>query len=235
MITAEVLTGLDMEEEALLQMRADLARRIAEIATVEDAETGYILCREVNRLIDPKILQDAVEIASGLFLNNLPPELQPQKVAGVSNKGKELATAFGLKRNLPIAVTERESQGMINDDVSVTAHYDQEEDKVVIDNVSSFTKRKNYRHVLHGVRPGDNVLIADDFVAFGNVAERFSQGLRGLGINSVFVALVAKDFFHLSPPQMGYRRLREKGSPVFAVVRFTGIENGRVIATAEDI
>lgn len=224
--------------EDLIQMRKDLAARIASKAEIRDPEIGYVFCSEVNWVVSPEILKRASEVTRRLFLDHLPPELRPQKVIGVSNRGKEFATALGLELNLSIAITERRAQGAIgsNSTNSLEAGYDEENDQVIIKGVPSFTKGIQYEHFLFGVRPTDeNVVIVDDFSAHGNVALSFREGLQSLGINPIFVFLVAKDFLHLNPPQIGYRRLKEEGVPAFAVVRFTGIENGQVIATAEDI
>jgi len=225
------------EREELLQMRNALAARIAEGAIVKDPETGYIFCPEVNWNVNPEILQQAAIVVKGLFLDQLP-EFKPQKVVGVSNRGKEFATTLGLETSLHIAVTERKSQRVISGDsvnIPLAARYDKESDQVIIDGVPSFTKGVQYRHFLFGVKPSEKVVIVDDFCAYGNVARSFCEGLRQLGISPVFAFLVAKDFSHLDPPQTGYRKLKTEGIPAFAVVRFTGIKNGRVIATAEDI
>ena len=47
--------------------------------------------------------------------------------------------------------------------------------------------------------------------------------------------MVAKDFNNSEPIQQGYRKNKESGRPVFAVVRLTDIVDGKVKVTAEDI
>lgn len=219
----------------LLQLRRKLANQIEASAEVVDVESGYIVCENVNWLVDPELLRGAAEVTRRLFLDALPPDYRPQKVLGVSNRGKEFGTALGLEANLPIVVTERKVQGGIEESDSgrlATAHYDPRGRMVTIDNIPSFTRGVRYRHILHRVEPGDQVLVVDDFCAYGNVAEGFRVGLEQIGVRSTFAFLVAKDFPDLDPPQTGYRRLREDGIPAFAVTRLTEIKSRRVVAIA---
>jgi len=230
-----IYLGREMTSEELAQMRKVLAARIAKEAIVRNSETGYVFCPEVNWVVNPEILLEAARVAKGLFLDCLPPDLKPQKVIGVPNRGKEFATAMGLEGGLPIAITERIlRENGDSPPIPLGVRYSEEADQLTIGGVPSFTKGKQYDHFLFGVRPGETVMIVDDFCAYGKAANSFLD-LKELGINPVFVFLVAKDFSHLDPPQIGYRELKQKAIPAFAVVRFTGIKDGKVIATAEDI
>lgn len=52
-------------------------------------------------------LTPAAEIAIGLFVSYLPLELQPDKIVGVPDRGKEFATVLGLLMEKKIAVGKR--------------------------------------------------------------------------------------------------------------------------------
>ena len=218
-----------------LQLRREqLAQQIANGAEIEDPAAGYIICRNVNHLADPNILINAAEIANGLFLKYLPEELQPDKIIGVPNRGKEFATVLGTLIKKPISVGDRSREDDQNQ--GFDAYYDEQQDGIIIRGIASFTKPGvKYQHFLRGLRPGDNAVIVDDFSATGKIIEFYLATCNKLGIKPVFLFLIAKHFLDTNPPQIGYQTLKKQGIPAFAVVRFTGMENGKVIATAEDI
>jgi adenine/guanine phosphoribosyltransferase-like PRPP-binding protein len=211
-----------------------LVDRIKEEAKVRDVETGYVFWSELNHLVDPRLLEVLGQVIEEQFVSRIPDGRKPEKVLGISNRGRGLAGVLGRRLELKVAETDRDVEGGI-DDEPVGGFYDNEEDWVVIEHVRSFTKRVNYRHTIRGVRPGDRVLVSDDFSARGHAVRSFDGVLRRLDITPYFGIAVAKDFDFLDPPQVGYRRLKEEGVPVFAAVRLVGMEDGRVIATAEDI
>lgn len=221
--------------QKLSQIRANLARHIELKAIVKDGKIGFILIKEVNHCVNPEILREAAEITTGLFLKNLPERLQPQVVIGVPNRGKEFATALGLLIDCPIGVSDR-TEIKHNEDRQFWAKYDQKEDILTINGIPSFTKPdKVFTHTVRGVKPGSTVLVADDFSATGTATDYYLKAFKLLKINPVFVYLVAKDFPDLNPPQIGYRKNKTKGLPVFAVVRLTKINEQKVIVTSQDI
>lgn len=226
----------EVKEELLHKIHGYLLTYIIATTEVKDADTGYFLCRSVNRLVDPVLIEAAAKVARGLFIKKLPPEKQPIKVAGISNRGKEFAVALSLELGLPNAVTERkQTVDSVDGEFEAGARYDEENDRVIIENVPSFTKGGYYTHYLDGVRPGDRILIPDDFCAFGKTARVFYQALKSLNIEPSFVFLVVKDLEDFDPPQAGYRELLKEGIPAFAIARLTGVEDGQVLATTEDI
>lgn len=224
------------KQDQLLQLRrVQLAQKIAGSAKVIDSSTGFIFCRNVNHQVNPHILIDSADIALGLFLNRLPDKIRPTKVLGVPNRGKEFSTALGIRGNLSILVSER--QAVKNGGKNLIAKYDDQQDTVTIHSIPSFTKPGLYfNHIIRGLQPGNKVVVSDDFSARGTVTKAYEEALIQLGISPVFIYIIAKDFLDLDPSQIGYRETKKRNiAPAFAVVRFTGIENGKVIATAEDI
>ncbi len=229
-MSAEIIT------QELSRRRVALAQQIAAGAQVVDPLTGYIFCREVNHQVNPQILTDSADISLGLFLNQLPDDIRPTKILGVPNRGREFATALGLKGNLSILVSERIEVGR-NENNNLAANYDNQEDTVKIRGIPSFTKSgTTFDHIIRGLKPGDRVAVADDFSARGTVTKAYEEALTRLGISPIFVFMIAKDFNELVPPQIGFRETKQRNvAPAFAVVRFTDIKDGRIIATAEDI
>ncbi len=216
------------------KLRENLASRIKKTAIVKNAQAGYIFCSKVNHVVDPSILKDAAAITWSCFLKKLPSKLRPIKVIGVPNRGKEFATALGLTGGLTIGVTERRAgNGNHLDKTKIV--YDKREDMIIIEGIPSFTQGTNYTHTIRGIKPGETILVADDFCAYGHVAHAYKKSLTTLGIRPIFVFLVAKDFVNLHPPQIGFRELKKSGVTSFAVVRLTRIVNNRVAATAKDI
>jgi len=221
--------------QELSKRRVALAQQIADGARIVNPSTGYIFCREVNHQVNPQILTDSADIALGLFLNQLPDDIRPTKILGVPNRGREFATALGLKGNLSILVTERKEVG--DNGNNLAANYDNQQDTVKICGIPSFTKPGVvFDHIIRGLKPGDKIVVADDFSARGTVTKAYEEALTRLGIRPIFVFMIAKDFNELVPPQIGFRETKKRNvAPAFAVVRFTDIKDGRVIATAEDI
>lgn len=211
-----------------------LTDKITSDAEVRDEKGGYIFWKELNHLIDPQVLIAAGKVIRDKFLSRLPQDEWPTKTMGVSNRGKELGTALGIMMDMEITVTDRIVEGGINGDPIETYH-DKDNDTVVIRHVPSFTKRVDFTHNIRGLRPGDKILVCDDFCAHGNVSHSFNSALLGIGIEPIFAFVVAKDFDFLDPPQTGYRKLKTEGIPAFAVLRITGMENGKVVVTSEDI
>jgi len=221
--------------QELNSMRSNLAQYIESKAEVKDAKIGYVSIEEINHRVSSKILKSAAEITKGLFLNKLSSDLNPEVVIGVPNRGKEFATALGLETGLPIGISDR-SEIKEGESREFRADYLEEDDMVVINGIPSFTQPgKFFTHKIRGLKPGSTVLVTDDFSATGSVTEYYIKAFEQLGITPIFVYLVAKDFNDSHPPQQGYRKNKEKGLPVFAVVRLTKIEDGHVKVTSEDI
>ncbi len=221
--------------KSLEQRRFILAQQIVDGAIVVDAAGGYILCKEVNHKVNFSILREAAFLTQKLFLNKIPIEDRPKKVIGIPNRGKEFALALGLANDSYLIdgpVTERVQEKANGHESEPKAHYDALKDLLTITGIPSFTKKgKVFTHTIRGLRPGDSVLIADDFAATGTVSEIYFNALtsKDIGIKPYFTFLIAKDFTDLNPPQIGFRQLSEK-APAFAVVRFTRIEGKKVIA-----
>ncbi len=217
-----------------LTLRKNLADRIKKTAVVKDAKAGFIFCGKVNHVVDPSILKDAAAITWSCFLKKIPLKLRPTKVIGVPNRGKEFATALGLHTGLTIGVTERRP-GRGSHLAKTKIAYDKDRDMIIIEGIPSFTQGVNYTHTIRGVAPGETILVADDFCAYGSVASAYKKSLETLNIKPIFVFLVAKDFLNLRPPQIGFRKLKKDGVTSFAVVRLTRIVNNQVAASTKDL
>lgn len=153
---------------------------------------------------------------------------------GVSNRGKEFAAAASLLLDIDNCVTDR-TKDETPQGTPESAYYDDKQDMVVISGIPSFTKKGTFTHTIRGLRPNSIVAVMDDFCAYGKSSEVIHTALQNLGIRSHHLFLIAKDFPHLNPPQIGYRQLKTNRISTFSVVRFTDIKNGKVIATSEDI
>jgi len=216
------------------QRRAVLSQKIVDSAVVVDAKKGYILCKEINHTVNFALLKEAAFLTNTLFLQKIPYSQRPQKIIGIPNRGKEFALALGLTTNsnlLQGPVTERFQEENKNFNHHIRIFYEEEKDMLTITGIPSFTKPGViFTHTIRGLKPGvdKNVLIADDFAATGTVSRIYCRMLKSVGIEPYFVFLAAKDFPDFTPPQIGLRKLSEE-APAFALVRFTGIKNGKVV------
>ena len=225
--------GYSVQE--LMRMRSSLASYIESKANVVNAKVGYVEIKEVNHKVDTLLLKKATLITKGLFLDRLQPYLVPELVIGVPDRGKEFATTLAYETDLPIGVSKRD-EIKSGQDQGFQANYNEKKDTLVINGISSFTNPGVlYNHKIRGLKPGSTVLVADDFSATGNVTEHYNRAFEQLGITAIFVYIVSKDFTNSEPPQQGYRKNKEKGAPVFTVVRLTDIVDGKVKVTSEDI
>jgi adenine/guanine phosphoribosyltransferase-like PRPP-binding protein len=221
------------KKEAAPLLRQQLMQKIVAETIVRNAKTGYCECRSLNHLVDVRgILQPAAIVIKNEFIDNIPPEEQPTKVIGVSNRGKEFATILALETNLPLAITDRVDDGP-SEDTQPKAWYEKGTNMTYIGGVRSFTKGVDYTHSIRGLEPGNTVLVADDFCARGSVTNALHSSLNELGIQTHFAYVVAKDFPFLDPPQVGFSEAQNNGISTFAVVKFIGMENGRVIASID--
>lgn len=211
-----------------------LINKITEDAEVRNEQEGYIFWEGLNHLVEPQVLIAAARVIEDKFLSSMPQEEWPTKTMGVSNRGKEFGTALGMMMGMQITITDREVESDISGD-PIETYYDKDNDTVVIKHVPSFTKRVDFTHNIRGLKPGDKILVCDDFCAYGNVARSFNSALLEIGIKPIFAFVVAKDFGFLDPPQTGYRQLKKEGIPAFAVLRITGMKNGKIVVTSEDI
>jgi len=229
------------QNQELVLRRSNLAQYIQSRAIIKSVETGYVSIEPVNCVVDPHILKEAAAITNGLFLKQLPPELQPQMVIGVPNRGREFATALGLETGLPIGVTERLVVSGVGDHTPWQKRDYEQRDIIIINGISSFTNPGEFhRHKIRGLQPdlqpGQTVLIADDFCAKANATNRYIEAFQELGIVPIFAYIVAKDFVDgKGNSQKGFREIRAGNQPAFAVVRLTGIQDGRVSVSSQDI
>ena len=84
--------------------------------------------------------------------------------------------------------------------------------------VSEVTVAKNY------VKPGENILIVDDFLAAGNAAVGLVDLCRQAGANPIGVAVVIEKLF-----QGGRNRIEECGIPVFAGASIKAFQDNKPV------
>lgn len=213
--------------------RESLAERIRNNAVVVNADTGFIRCKDVNYLTSPGLLREAAIVATHGFLKHLQPELKPNKVVAVQSHGVQFQTAIGLESDLLMPHTERRDH---NGSLSTPQVYlDVKNKQAILKGIPSVSKPGLYfDHIVNGLEEGDIVAVADDFCATGAASWVYLM-LRNYGITPIFIYIVAKDFPNTKEPQTGYRNLKKEGIPVYATTIFTGISDGKVEVTAEDI
>lgn len=226
---------LSSHDAVILQQ--EIARYVESSTTVRNEKTGYIICRSANKRVDTGLVRAAAKISRARFAIHLPEELFPEIVIGVPSSGVNFAFAMAEELEIDVATTSQSPSKSRRGSQPASAHHDDENDALVIQNVRSFTKKgEEWDHTIKGLdRKTKNVLVVDDFSATGEATIQYLQALTELGYSPVFIYLIAKDFQNIPNPQVGFRNHLLNGVKAFAVVRVTEMKNGKVTATADDI
>ncbi|GAK40353.1 xanthine phosphoribosyltransferase [Paenibacillus urinalis] len=104
-------------------------------------------------------------------------------------------------------------------------------DDIFVEKVYSFTKQESNEITVAKkfMKPGDRVLIIDDFLANGEAAFGLARIVEQAGAEVVGIGIVIEKAF-----QPGGRLLQEKGYRVESLVRIASLENGQVTFADEE-
>ncbi|WP_211747253.1 xanthine phosphoribosyltransferase [Paenibacillus sp. Marseille-Q4541] len=103
---------------------------------------------------------------------------------------------------------------------------------ILVEKVYSFTKQESNDITVAKkfMKPGDRVLIIDDFLANGEAAFGLARIVEQVGAEVVGIGIVIEKAF-----QPGGRLLKEKGYRVESLVRLAALENGEVTFADEEV
>ncbi|SFS72262.1 xanthine phosphoribosyltransferase [Paenibacillus sp. 453mf] len=104
-------------------------------------------------------------------------------------------------------------------------------DDIFVEKVYSFTKQESNEITVAKkfMKPGDRVLIIDDFLANGEAAFGLARIVEQAGAEVVGIGIVIEKAF-----QPGGRLLQEQGYRVESLVRIASLENGQVTFADEE-
>lgn len=103
---------------------------------------------------------------------------------------------------------------------------------ILVEKVYSFTKQESNEITVAKkfMKPGDRVLIIDDFLANGEAAFGLARIVEQAGAEVVGIGIVIEKAF-----QPGGKLLKEKGYRVESLVRLAALENGQVTFAEEEV
>ncbi|MBO7385537.1 MAG: xanthine phosphoribosyltransferase [Clostridia bacterium] len=140
------------------------------------------------------------------------------RVVTIEASGIAPAAMTALKMNVPMVILKKSASVTLNSSVLQTEVY-------------SFTKQNTYQLTLKGeyIRPGDRVLLIDDFLANGEAAFGASRLIEKAGAQVAGIgAVICKAF------QPGLEKLRNAGYKVEALAEITAMGEGFVRFAGEN-
>jgi len=186
-------------------------------AKVENAEEGFIIAPSVNQEIDPELQSSVARMIATRFEGT-----HIDKVFGIPTSGLHLGTAVAAEILGVKELTPRKG-------VEVPSSWNQ---KVFSTEARSFSLNVKSSIKYSFVKPGEKVLVVDDFIAWGETACNVIGSLRDQAHVEVvgFAAWVSKEF------QGGLARVeREFNIPTFAAITVKEIGPNNEIILKEDI
>jgi len=186
-------------------------------AKVENAEKGFIIAPSVNQEIDPELQSSVARMIAARF-----ERVHIDKVFGIPTSGLHLGTAVAAEILGVKELTPRKG-------VEVPSSWNQE---VFSTEARSFSLNVKSSIKYSFVKPGEKVLVVDDFIAWGETACNVIGSLRDQAHVEVvgFAAWVSKEF------QGGLARVeREFNIPTFAAITVKEIGPNNEIILKEDI
>ena len=185
------------------------------------------------KLLEDKILKDGIVLNKNVlkvdsFLNhqidcNLMKEIGVDfakyfmakgitKVFTIESSGIAPALMTSLELNVPLVILKKQTSRILNNDFYQTV-------------VKSFTKNTEYNLTLSKkyINKDDNILIIDDFLAYGEAASGAISIINEVGANVAGIGIVIEKSF-----QPGRKKLEKLGYDIYSLSRIKTMENGKI-------
>lgn len=161
----------------------------------------------LNHQIDPKLMKAMGQEFARRFEGE-----KIDKILTIEASGIAVAVMVGLALDVPVVFARKKKSAATNDDTYTAQVY-------------SFTKaeKNNVTVSKRFIKPGENVLIIDDFLANGQAALGLAEIVRQAGCTVVGIGIVIEKTF-----QPGAQKLAEAGYRVESLVRIASFDNNQV-------
>jgi len=152
----------------------------------------------LNHGVDPKLMNDIGTSFKEHFKNH-----GITKIFTIESSGIAPTVMTALQMELPMVTLKKQTSKILNGDVYQTT-------------VHSFTKTVDYELTLSKkfISPEDNILIIDDFLAYGEAAQGAIRLIEEGGAKVAGIGIVIEKSF-----QQGRRSLEDKGYEVYSLAR----------------
>ncbi len=161
----------------------------------------------LNHQVDCRLMMEIGEEFAHLFAKD-----GITRIATIEASGIAPAAMTAFQMQLPLVIMKKQASLNLNGDVLQTE-------------VFSFTKQKSYQLTVKKeyIKPGDRVLLIDDFLATGEAARGAGELIEKAGAVMAGVgAVICKRF------QPGYAKLAEAGYHVEALAKVAGMGEGTI-------
>ena len=166
----------------------------------------------LNHQIDPQLCYEMAEEIQRLFRDE-----EITKILTIEASGISIATMTGYVMGVPVVFAKKAMSANISDNV-----YSSE--------VFSFTKKvsKNVVVSREYLKPGEKILIIDDFLAMGAALEGLCDIISQAGAEAVGAAIVIEKAF-----QPGGDKLRAKGLRIESLARVASMSDNSLTFVEE--
>ena len=147
----------------------------------------------LNHQVDPELMQAVGDEFARRFADD-----EITRVVTIESSGIAPATMAALALGVPLVILKKQVSSILSEGIVQTE-------------VFSFTKNKSYMLTLKAefIKPDDNVLLIDDFLANGEAAFGASRLIEEAGATVAGIGIVITKAF-----QPGLKRLRDAGHRV---------------------
>lgn len=161
----------------------------------------------LNHQIDPVFMKELGEEFARRFAGE-----KIDKILTIEASGIAVAVMAGLALGVPVVFARKKKSAATTEDTYTAQVY-------------SFTKAEinNITVSKQFIKPGQGILIIDDFLANGQAALGLAEIVRKAGCKVVGIGVVIEKTF-----QPGARKLAEAGYRVESLVRISSFENNQV-------
>jgi len=159
----------------------------------------------LNHGVDPKLMNDIGTSFKEHFKNH-----GITKIFTIESSGIAPTVMTALQMELPMVTLKKQTSKILNGDVYQTT-------------VHSFTKTVDYELTLSKkfISPEDNILVIDDFLAYGEAAQGAIRLIEEAGAKVAGIGIVIEKSF-----QPGRRSLEDKGYEVYSLARVNKLGKG---------
>jgi len=159
----------------------------------------------LNHGVDPKLMNDIGTSFKEHFKNH-----GITKIFTIESSGIAPTVMTALQMELPMVTLKKQTSKILNGDVYQTT-------------VHSFTKTVDYELTLSKkfISPEDNILIIDDFLAYGEAAQGAIRLVEEAGAKVAGIGIVIEKSF-----QPGRSSLEDKGYEVYSLARVNKLGKG---------
>lgn len=156
----------------------------------------------LNHGVDPKLMNDIGTSFKEHFKNH-----GITKIFTIESSGIAPTVMTALQMELPMVTLKKQTSKILNGDVYQTT-------------VHSFTKTVDYELTLSKkfISPEDNILIIDDFLAYGEAAQGAIRLVEEAGAKVAGIGIVIEKSF-----QPGRSSLEDKGYEVYSLARVSNL------------